>query len=114
MKGVIPLAEEHKKSFLLYLDNYPCVEALTTEQRGQLLLMLYRYAIAEDMAPTDPASLLGEFPDMEDGARMAYLFLAETIRRDTERWKAKQRRYRNAARRRNGEEPVPVDAWDYV
>lgn len=34
---------------------------------------------------------------------MAYRFLAETIRRDTEKWKEKQRRYQEAAARRQGD-----------
>ena len=40
------MAEEHKKSFMLYFDNFPCVAALDAEQRGELLLLLYRYAMA--------------------------------------------------------------------
>ena len=48
------MAEEHKKSFMLYFDNFPCVAALDAEQRGELLLLLYRYAMAADKAPTDP------------------------------------------------------------
>ena len=39
------MAEEHKKSFMLYFDNFPCVAALDAEQRGELLLLLYRYAM---------------------------------------------------------------------
>ena len=30
------MAEEHKKSFMLYFDNFPCVAALDAEQRGEL------------------------------------------------------------------------------
>ena len=44
------MAEEHKKSFMLYFDNFPCVAALDAEQRGELLLLLYRYAMAADKA----------------------------------------------------------------
>ena len=71
------MPEEHKKSFMLYFDNYKCIAALSAEQRGELLLQLFRYA------------------------------LAETIRRDTEKWKAKQRRYQAAAARRQENSPSP-------
>jgi hypothetical protein len=93
------LAEEHKKSFMLYFDNFPCVAALDAEQRGELLLLLYRYAMAADKAPTDPEEVLRQHPGLREETRMAYRFLAETIRRDTEKWKEKQRRYQEAAAR---------------
>lgn len=85
------MAEEHKKSFMLYFDNFPCVAALDAEQRGELLLLLYRYAMAADKAPTDPEEVLRQHPGLREETRMAYRFLAETIRRDTEKWKEKQR-----------------------
>ena len=90
------MAEEHKKSFMLYFDNFPCVAALDAEQRGELLLLLYRYAMAADKAPTDPEEVLRQHPGLREETRMAYRFLAETIRRDTEKWKEKQRRYQEA------------------
>ena len=97
------MAEEHKKSFMLYFDNFPCVAALDAEQRGELLLLLYRYAMAADKAPTDPEEVLRQHPGLREETRMAYRFLAETIRRDTEKWKEKQRRYQEAAARRQGD-----------
>ena len=99
------MAEEHKKSFMLYFDNFPCVAALDAEQRGELLLLLYRYAMAADKAPTDPEEVLRQHPGLREETRMAYRFLAETIRRDTEKWKEKQRRYQEAAARRMGRSP---------
>lgn len=99
------MAEEHKKSFMLYFDAYPSIAALPAEQRGELLVLLYRYAMAAEKAPTDPEEILGEFPDLAGETRVAYRFLAETIRRDTEKWKAKQRRYQEAAARRTEENP---------
>ena len=97
------MAEGHKKSFMLYFDSYPSITALPAEQRGELLELLYRYAMAAERAPTDPEEILGEFPDLAGETRVAYRFLAETIRRDTEKWKAKQRRYQDAAARRTEE-----------
>lgn len=66
-------------------------------------MLLYRYAMAAEKAPTDPEEILREFPDLAGETRVAYRFLAETIRRDTEKWKAKQRRYQDAAARRTEE-----------
>ena len=94
------MAEERKKSFMLYFDNFNSIAALPAEQRGELLLLLYRYAIAADKAPIDPEEMLEQYPLLNDAGRMAYRFLAETIRRDTEKWKAKQQRYQAAAARR--------------
>lgn len=99
------MAEEHKKSFMLYFDNYPSIAALPAEQRGELLVLLYRYAMAAEKAPTDPEEILREFPGLAGETRMAYRFLAQTIQRDTEKWKAKQRRYQEAAARRTEESP---------
>ncbi len=109
------MAEEHKKSFMLYFDNFPCVAALDAEQRGELLLLLYRYAMAADKAPTDPEEVLRQHPGLREETRMAYRFLAETIRRDTEKWVAKQRHYQSAAMRRmeeSGRKPGPPDRDD--
>lgn len=94
------MAEERKKSFMLYFDNFNSIAALPAEQRGELLLLLYRYAIAADKAPIDPEEMLEQYPLLNDAGRMAYRFLVETIRRDTEKWKDKQRRYQAAAARR--------------
>ena len=94
------MAEEYKKSFMLYFDNFKSIAALSPEQRGELLLLLYRYAMAADKAPTDPKVILEQYPVLDGAGEMAYSFLAETIRRDTEKWKAKQRRYQAAAARR--------------
>ena len=99
------MAEEHKKSFMLYFDNFPCVAALDAEQRGELLLLLYRYAMAADKAPTDPEEVLRQHPGLREETRMAY-------RRDTEKWKEKQRRYQEAAARRQGDGAISRQALE--
>ena len=43
---------------MLYFDNFNSIAALPAEQRGELLLLLYRYAIAADKAPIDPEEML--------------------------------------------------------
>lgn len=94
------MAEGHKKSFMLYFDNYPSIAALPADQRGELLVLLYRYAMAAEEGSADPEEFADQFPDLTPETRMAYRFLAETIRRDTEKWVAKQRHYQSAAMRR--------------
>lgn len=109
------MAEGHKKSFMLYFDNYPSIAALPADQRGELLVLLYRYAMAAEKGSADPEEFADQFPDLTPETRMAYRFLAETIRRDTEKWVAKQRHYQSAAMRRmeeSGRKPGPPDRDD--
>ena len=104
------MAEGHKKSFMLYFDNYPSIAALPADQRGELLVLLYRYAMAAEEGSADPEEFADQFPDLT-----AYRFLAETIRRDTEKWVAKQRHYQSAAMRRmeeSGRKLGPPDRDD--
>ena len=109
------MAEGHKKSFMLYSDNYPSIAALPADQRGELLVLLYRYAMAAEEGSADPEEFADQFPDLTPETRMAYRFLAETIRRDTEKWVAKQRHYQSAAMRRmeeSGRKLGPPDRDD--
>ena len=109
------MAEGHKKSFMLYFDNYPSIAALPADQRGELLVLLDRYAMAAEEGSADPEEFADQFPDLTPETRMAYRFLAETIRRDTEKWVAKQRHYQSAAMRRmeeSGRKPGPPDRDD--
>ena len=109
------MAEGHKKSFMLYFDNYPSIAALPADQRGELLVLLYRYAMAAEEGSADPEEFADQFPDLTPETRMAYRFLAETIRRDTEKWVAKQRHYQSAAMRRmeeSGRKPGPPNRDD--
>ena len=109
------MAEGHKKSFMLYYDNYPSIAALPADQRGALLVLLDRYAMAAEEGSADPEEFADQFPDLTPETRMAYRFLAETIRRDTEKWVAKQRHYQSAAMRRmeeSGRKPGPPDRDD--
>ena len=48
-----------KKSFLVYFDNYPMVQALPLEQRGLLLTALFEYGMAagEPDSPSIPEIL---------------------------------------------------------
>lgn len=103
------MAEEHKKSFVLYFDAYPSIEVLSMEQRGQLLTLLFRFAGETEANGTDPLTFLAEWGELSPETRVAFCFMGETIRRDTEKWKAKQRRYQEAAARRWDERSARQD-----
>ena len=94
------MEQSQKKSFLLYFDNYPCLTALSDVQWGKLMLLLFRYAMEADRHPVEPESFIEQEPDLPPETRMAFLFVAQGIRRDTDRWRVKQQRYSEAARRR--------------
>lgn len=107
------MAEEHKKSFMLYFDNFPCVAALDAEQRGELLLLVVPLCHGGGQwLPRIRRRFCGSIPGLREETRMAYRFLAETIRRDTEKWKEKQRRYQEAAARRQGDGAISRRPWN--
>ena len=86
-----------KKGFVLYFDRLDCLQCLSQEQRGYLFTALHRYA--KDAAETDllPETALDAFPQLCPEARMAFRFMADAVRRDTEKWKRSRERYRMAA-----------------
>ena len=94
------MAEEQKKSFLVYFDMYPSIHILPIEQKGMLLDAMFEYAQAAAKQEGSPETVLARCPDMSQECRMAFRFVAETIRRDTEKWKAKHRRYSEASKAR--------------
>ena len=94
-----------KKSFVLYFDMYPSICDLPEAQRGELLSALFEYAELEieyedEDGQSNKAWALAKHPGMDAGTRMAFSFIAETIHRDTVKWRAKQERYRLAAEKR--------------
>lgn len=112
---VIGLQKNSKKSFVLYFDMLPGISALPPAQRGELLSALFVYAEAEAEGPAEQAAVLAQYPDMAPETRMAFQFIAETIRRDTEKWREKHERYVNAARARAEKERAGRndDIWKY-
>lgn len=94
------MPNEHKKSFVLYFDAYPSIQVLPVEQKGMLLTLLFQFARETEETGVDPLTFLDGQTDLTAETQVAFCFLAETIRRDTERWKAKQQRYQAAAARR--------------
>ena len=91
------MEQQPKKSFVLYFDMLDSVRRLSCDQAGYLFLALFEYARAAAEEDWDREAVLARFPDMEPAARMAFSFMAEAIRRDTEKWLAKHERYRQAA-----------------
>lgn len=94
------MAEEQKKSFLIYFDVYSSISFLPPEQRGELFSALFEYAQAEAEKPTEQSAVLSRHTAMSTETRMAFYFMAKTIQRDTEKWRQKHVRYQQAALRR--------------
>ena len=94
------MAEGEKKSFVLYFDMYPSIHILPNDQKGILLDAVFEYARSAAAEESTREQVLLRFPDMSEACCMAFRFVAETIRRDTEKWKAKHRRYSQASKAR--------------
>ena len=94
------MAEGEKKSFVLYFDMYPSIHILPNDQKGILLDAVFEYARSAAAEESTPEQVLLRFPDMSEACCMAFRFVAETIRRDTEKWKAKHRLYSQASKAR--------------
>lgn len=102
-----------KKSFLLYFDMYPMISRLPAEQKGELLDALFLFAQKEAEKQGSGESVPGQRPDMKPETEMAFRFMAETIRRDTDKWREKHVRYQKAAQER-GEKRQNNDLRRYV
>lgn len=79
--------ERMKKSFLIYLDNYPMLLELPMEQRGLLLTVLCTYA--DRICRGEAASMeevMEVFPAPLPQTRVACEFMGGNILRDTRRW----------------------------
>lgn len=117
-----------KKSFILYFDAYPCIQALPVEQRGFLLSGIYEYALWEAREPGTGEQVLEQMTELSDAAKMVFYFITKNIRRDTEKWRDRQEQHRKAAEKRweqaghGGESrrgggrrmPQSGDTWAYV
>ena len=93
------------------------MEELPPDQRGELFSALYQYAIDAAAGTGSLDTVLSRHPDMAPAARMAFAFMGRCIQRDTDKWRAKHQRYREAALRRHreaGGKPAGDDAWRYV
>ena len=107
------MAEGEKKSFVLYFDMYPSIHILPNDQKGILLDAVFEYARSAAAEESTPEQVLLRFPDMSEACCMAFRFVAETIRRDTEKWKAKHRRYSQASKARWEKERSQYTGGDF-
>jgi len=73
---------------------------LPREQQGDLLMAIMDYADCSAEGRIDADPVLLNYPDMSPDTRMAFFFIADVIRMDTEKWHQKQRNYLEAARKR--------------
>lgn len=99
MKGVDGVAKE-KKSFLLYFDNMDCLHTLEDAEKGRLLTALVQYAQELCKREHHPEAALEQHSELSPAARMAFLFMAGNIYRDTHKWLERQQKQQEAARRR--------------
>ena len=107
------MAEGEKKSFVLYFDMYPSIHVLPDDQKGMLLDAVFEYARSAAAGKSTPEEVLLRFPDMSEACCMAFRFVAETIRRDTEKWKAKHIRYSKASKARWEKERSQYTGGDF-
>ena len=97
-----------RSSILLYFDNYHRVAGLPDEQLG----LLFR-ALMESGGQDGITGFESRYPAMSEKTQMAFLFMADTIRRDAAAYAEKCANYQNAARRRaerSRAEPAPAAA----
>ena len=107
------MAEGEKKSFVLYFDMYPSIHVLPDDQKGMLLDAVFEYARSAAAGKSTPEEVLLRFPDMSEACCMAFRFVAEIIRRDTEKWKAKHIRYSKASKARWEKERSQYTGGDF-
>lgn len=103
-----------KKGFVLYFDSWESLAELSAAQRGELLAALFVYASEVCRADENPLSFVRRFTGMEPDTRMAFCFMANAIRRDTQKWLSRQQNCRKAAlqRTKDTEEPLyDVKKW---
>ena len=111
------MAESEKQSFVLYFDAYPSVEELPPDQRGELFSALYQYAIDAAAGTGSLDTVLSPPSGHGSGGPDGLRLHGRCIQRDTDKWRAKHQRYREAALRRHreaGGKTAGDDAWRYV
>lgn len=89
-----------KNSFILYFDMYPSIQNLPLEQRGALLSAIFELAKQTVQQPDCAGQILAMHPELGEAGKMAFSFIAQTIERDTVKWREKQARYQAAAEKR--------------
>ena len=89
-----------RSSMLLYFDNFHRVAGLPDEQLGILFRALMECGEREAEGQDGITGFEERYPGMSDRTQMAFLFMADTIRRDAAAYAEKCANYRAAAQRR--------------
>ena len=89
-----------RSSMLLYFDNFHRVAGLPDEQLGILFRALMECGEREAEGQDGITGFEDRYPGMSDRTQMAFLFMADTIRRDAAAYAEKCANYRSAALRR--------------
>lgn len=96
-----------KKSFLIYFDNAPMINALPPEQRGWLLSALLDYGDRVSRETLSPEAALPLYPHLEPQTQMVFQFIASTVDRDTRRWLSRRQAAQERRQSREGERAAP-------
>ena len=91
---------EKSVGIMVYFDNFHRAEALPDEQLGLLFRALMGGGEAELEGRDGIAGFEERYPGMTDRTQMAFLFMADNIRRDAAVYNAKCANIRAAAQRR--------------
>ena len=78
-----------RKSMLLYFDNFHRVADLPDEQLGILFRALMECGEKEAGGEDGITGFELRYPNMEERTRMAFIFMADTIRRDAAAYAAR-------------------------
>jgi len=82
---------KEKKGFVLYMDNYHAIRELSDRQKGLLIEALFLFARETAQCGITSDAFFAEhqqefFADRETA--IVFLFMAESIFRDTKKWRA--------------------------
>lgn len=89
-----------RRSILFYFDNYHLVAGLPDAQLGLLFRALMECGQLEAEGQDGITDFAQRYPTMEEGTRMAFRFMADTLRRDAAAYREKCANYSAAAQRR--------------
>ena len=89
-----------RSSILFYFDNFRRVADLPDDQLGILFRALMECGEAEADGRDGITGFEQRYPNMDGNTRMAFSFMADTIRRDAAVYAEKCANYRSAAQRR--------------
>ena len=89
-----------KTAFTLYFDNMKLACQLPDDQLAALMRAIVDCATHEAEGKDGIAEAMDRWTQMSPETRMAFQFIAQNVRRDTQAYRAKQARYREGARKR--------------